>query len=149
MLLRNLYVDFIVVIKFLLIENAVQIALTAIPTSIRVLSRIIEAVKSMSSYRTQINIMAKGSCFPFQVSVLIQVVSRAVEKMILSRRDSDLTYQDGRPSHRKWASVISSGPGFSTEGVDLPELGKLGVKGVAMPDALSVMKRTRCRCSCG
>lgn len=67
MLLRNLYVNFIVVIKFLLIETAVQIALTAIPTSIRVLSRIIEAVKSMLSYRTQINIMAKGKfAFPFK-----------------------------------------------------------------------------------
>lgn len=66
MLLRNLYVNFIVVLNFL-IENAVQIALTAIPTSIRVLSRIIEAVKSMLSHRTQINIMAKGKvAFPFK-----------------------------------------------------------------------------------
>lgn len=102
----------------------------------------------MLSYGTQINYGEGEGRFSLQVSVLIQLMSGAVDKMILSMRFwLDLKYdQDRRPSYRKWASVILSGPGFSIEGVDLPELGKLGVRGVAMPD-VSVMKRTRCRCS--
>ena len=85
MLLRNLYVYFIMIIKFLLIEVAVQIALAAIPTSVRVLSVIIRAVKSMLSYGTQINYGEGEGRFSLQVSVLIQLMSGGADKMILSR----------------------------------------------------------------
>ncbi len=45
--------------------------------------------------------------------------------------------------YRKWASVISDSRAAWSTGVCAPDGGKLGVTGVAMPDASSAMKRTR------
>lgn len=53
-----------------------------------------------------------------------------------------LVMSESAKPYRKCAAVMSVGPGTST-GVSVPEEGKLGVMGVAIPDAASDMKRTR------